>query len=182
MLVAFQARDLSPWLRSRALRAAEEHENRPQRPSKANNSALVSESLPRMSNQAPINDIDGFCRILAASGLVGGDWIASALADFRAHAARDSKYGASFTAFTKYLVANGIVTCWQCAKLRNGQYKGFFLDGYKLLDHIGADPSCSRYLAEDSRTGQCVVLCFKPLSVAPLRNGNPQYWVEDFHP
>ena len=135
-----------------------------------------------MSSHAPLNDIDGFCRVLAASGLVSGDSIAAILVDFRAHSAQDTKYGASFTAFMKYLVANGIVTCWQCAKLRNGQYQGFFLDGYRILDSIGADPGCSRFLAEDSRSAQCVVLCVKPPSVAPLKNGHPEYWVEYFNP
>lgn len=133
-----------------------------------------------MSSHLPINDIQGFCRVLAASGLIAGDSIAAILADFRAPAAHDAKYGASFTAFTRYLVANGIVTCWQYAKLRNGQYQGFFLDGYKILDHIGADSGCSRFLTEDTRTAQSVVLCVKPPSVAPLTNGNPEYWIEDF--
>ncbi len=132
--------------------------------------------------EKPICDADGFSRVLLASGLVDETELAAIVADFRSHAARDPKYGASLTAFTTYLVAKGIITCWQCAKLRNGQYKGFFLDGYKMLDHLRDDERCNRYLVEDSRTGQCVVLCVVPTSISPQKTGNLDYWIEEFRP
>jgi hypothetical protein len=46
-----------------------------------------------------------------------------------------------------HLVANGSITLWQCDKLRSGRHKGFFLDNYKLIDHVCKDDISSTYLA-----------------------------------
>ena len=46
------------------------------------------------------------------------------------------------------LVEKGLLTSWQCQKLAEGRYKGFFLGSYKLLDWIGAGSTSSVYLAE----------------------------------
>ncbi len=48
----------------------------------------------------------------------------------------------------EHLVASGLITKWQCEKLRNGKYKGFFLGKYKLLGHLGSGGMSSVYLAE----------------------------------
>ena len=103
------------------------------------------------------------------------------LTDFRENFAPRSKHGKSLTALGTYLIANNILTCWQYDKLHNGQWKGFFLDGYKLVDHLGYGPQCSYYLAEDVGTAKCVVISVTPSNIAPLKDGKPQYTVEPFN-
>ena len=46
------------------------------------------------------------------------------------------------------LIETGLVTRWQCERLRDGRYKGFFLKKYKLLDHVGTGGMSTVYLAE----------------------------------
>ena len=51
-------------------------------------------------------------------------------------------------AVCKELEDAGIVTRWQCEKLLQGKYKGFFLGNHKLLGHLGSGGMSSVYLAE----------------------------------
>ena len=51
-------------------------------------------------------------------------------------------------ALCKELEDAGIVTRWQCEKLLQGKYKGFFLGNHKLLGHLGSGGMSSVYLAE----------------------------------
>lgn len=46
------------------------------------------------------------------------------------------------------LVAARLITNWQCKKLWDGRWKGFFLGKYKILDHLGAGAMGRVYLAE----------------------------------
>jgi len=47
-----------------------------------------------------------------------------------------------------WLARTRLLTGWQCARLFEGRYKGFFLGKYKLLDHLGTGGMSSVYLAE----------------------------------
>lgn len=51
-------------------------------------------------------------------------------------------------AICKALEDAGLVTRWQCEKLLQGKYKGFFLGKHKLLGHLGSGGMSSVYLAE----------------------------------
>lgn len=133
-----------------------------------------------MPVRKPISDINRFCQVLLASGLVSDIVLSDVRAAFHSKATRDSMHGATLTAFAADLVARGIITSWQCGKLRRGQYKGFFFEGYKLLGHLGDDDRCNRYLAEDCRTAKCVVLCVIPPLIAPMKDRHLEYWVEDY--
>ena len=53
-----------------------------------------------------------------------------------------------------HLIESGIITKWHADKLLAGKYKGFFLDKYKLLGHLGSGGMSSVYLAESKSTGQ----------------------------
>jgi hypothetical protein len=64
--------------------------------------------------------------------------------------------------FSGYLVEQRLLTSWQCKKLLNGQYKGFYLDNYLILDH--PDAAESRYTAKDCQSSSCVTLLLKPWS------------------
>jgi serine/threonine protein kinase len=46
------------------------------------------------------------------------------------------------------LMASRLLTDWQCQKLLDGRWKGFFLGKYKILDHLGAGAMGRVYLAE----------------------------------
>ena len=48
----------------------------------------------------------------------------------------------------KELEDAGLVTRWQCEKILQGKYKGFFLGKHKLLGHLGSGGMSSVYLAE----------------------------------
>ena len=48
----------------------------------------------------------------------------------------------------KELEDAGLVTRWQCEKILQGKYKGFFLGNHKLLGHLGTGGMSSVYLAE----------------------------------
>ena len=131
-----------------------------------------------MSNE-PIHELEGFCQVLSASGLLRDKSIESVVADFRAHAEGD-KFGASLPGFTHFLVRRGLLTAWQCGKLRLHQYKGFFLDNYLIVDQLPFGKNCSRFVAENVETGQLVVLCAKPPE--QRQSSDVEYWIEEFRP
>jgi len=47
--------------------------------------------------------------------------------------------------FCDFLTASDRLTAWQCEKLRQGKWKGFYFDDYVLLERIGKDSSGSIY-------------------------------------
>lgn len=52
------------------------------------------------------------------------------------------------TIVAQHLIDKGLLTSWQCEKLFDKRYKGFFLGKYKLLGHLGTGGMSSVYLAE----------------------------------
>ena len=66
----------------------------------------------------------------------------------------------------EHLISNRTLTKWQCDKLRNGQYKGFFFERYKFLE---PDPSHAAYhfIAEDVESHRRVKLFAKPNASLP---------------
>jgi hypothetical protein len=54
----------------------------------------------------------------------------------------------------EYFISRGALTAWQCEKLRNGRYKGFFIRQFRLLNQLPG----ARYLAADRNTHQRVIL------------------------
>jgi hypothetical protein len=81
---------------------------------------------------------------------------------------------ASAAVFASFLVSRDIVTPWQCEKLCNGQWRGFFLDHYRIDARIASDANYSYYAATDTGTPKRVILTVFP--------GPPpcQYTVEPF--
>jgi serine/threonine protein kinase len=65
-------------------------------------------------------------------------------------------------------IEQGLLTRWQCDKLLEKKYKGFFLGKYKLLSHIGTGGMSSVYLAEHT-------LMLRPRAIKVL----PQSRLED---
>jgi eukaryotic-like serine/threonine-protein kinase len=77
------------------------------------------------------------------------------------------------------LVSSNRLTLWQCKKLLNGQYKGFFVDDYKLLDYIGSEETDKIYHAEDRITKHRVRLRITPPVFVPGEKCKPYYEVEE---
>jgi hypothetical protein len=116
--------------------------------------------------------IDEFLACLQASGLLGADEITQTCEEFN-HEDQAKWRDADLYAFCDHLVKSNRLTVWQCDKLRNGQCKGFFLDHYRILDHIGFAGQTSYYLAED-----IITQCHVRLQIIP-KEGKPPYQVED---
>lgn len=68
--------------------------------------------------------------------------------------------------FIEFLVSQDLLTEWQCEKLREGRYKGFYIDQivrYKFLSFVRVEADHTVYLAEDLLTKHQVhVLCKPP--------------------
>jgi len=61
-----------------------------------------------------------------------------------------------------WLIGQNVLTYWQFTKLCNGQWRDFFLDEYKLLDHLAVGEAHSYYLAEKTEKGGRVALRITP--------------------
>jgi eukaryotic-like serine/threonine-protein kinase len=133
-----------------------------------------------MSSAPSLAEFDRFLILVSASGLLKPADLQEAVEHFRQETQASSTDQCNVTAFCNVLVATGKLTTWQCGKLRDGRYKGFFLDNYKLLDNVGVKGMHSEFLAEDVATKRRVVLCITPPTIAPLKDGKPEYRVEDW--
>jgi len=89
--------------------------------------------------------VEQFVDLLKRSQLIEADQLQKLLAEYL-----PPEGPSSLTAeeLAEKLIAAGILTRWQCDKLLEGRYKGFFLGKYKLLDHLGTGGMSSVYLAE----------------------------------
>ena len=63
------------------------------------------------------------------------------------------------------LIQANFITKWQSQKILKGRYKGFFLDKYKLLSHLGTGGMSTVYLAEQTLTNQR-----RAIKVLPRKN------------
>jgi hypothetical protein len=122
--------------------------------------------------------IDKFLTCVQASGLLSVDELKIAFSEF-GQGNQTELCDSDLIALCDYLIKNYRLTLWQCAKLLNGQYKGFYLDHYKILDDIGIAGSISFYLAEDTIKKRKVRLRITPPTIIPLKEGKPHYEVED---
>ena len=117
-------------------------------------------------------DADKFLKVLLASGLLNADEVRHACAGLNLDSADED----ALELLCSHLVCHGWLTKWQCDKLRDGKYKGFFHEDYKLIGHLGVDGNTNTYLAEKVRSGQWVGLRVTPLSAG---GGAIQYEVVD---
>ncbi|MCA9268226.1 MAG: serine/threonine protein kinase, partial [Planctomycetales bacterium] len=95
--------------------------------------------------------VKNFLDLTARSRLVSEDELAKAFADFRELHEGDSLDETSETgaeSLADFLIDRDLLTRWQCDKLLDKKYKGFFLGKYKLLGHLGTGGMSSVYLAE----------------------------------
>jgi serine/threonine-protein kinase len=74
-------------------------------------------------------------------------------------------------------IARGLLTVWQCNKLQQGKYKGFYLDNYCILKLLEIAENNSSFIARDTTSGERVLLIINPLTLIPLKDGKLQYEV-----
>jgi serine/threonine-protein kinase len=117
--------------------------------------------------------IDEFLLLLFASGLLTFSELRDACAGFDVNRVDDT----SLDDLCKYLIANEAITPWQLDKLRQGKWKGFWLDQYRLLGHIDKAECETTYLAEEWPSGRQVALVVTPPKVR--KDGQPLYRVEE---
>jgi hypothetical protein len=122
--------------------------------------------------------IDKFLTCVQASGLLSIDELKIACGEF-GQGNQTELCDSDLFVLCNYLVISNRLTVWQCMKLLNGQYKGFYLDHYKILDDIGIADKILYYLAEDTETKRQVRLRITPPSLVPLKEGKPHYRVEE---
>jgi hypothetical protein len=106
--------------------------------------------------------IKDFLRQVVASGLIDEPTVRRTVLEFSREYANDIKRRNDLVTLTMYFVEKGLLTCWQCKKLRHGQHHGFIVDEYKLLDYIGSDDKATTFLAEHIKSGQRVALAVEP--------------------
>jgi|GEM_PF-6477505 len=112
-----------------------------------------------------IDRIDDFVRLVADSRLVDIRHVRQSLAEFHESRGELSRFGDTITGFSAFLVSHDVLTCWQVAKLRQGQFKGFYeISGYRLLDNLGGSIAgkTSTYLAESVPSGEVVAIEISP--------------------
>ena len=94
------------------------------------------------------DSIEGFLELLERSGLSTRNEARRLFEEFRERVS--DTHMPDITAFCTFLVATETLTTWQCEKLRNGQWKGFVLDDFVLLDKLGSDADFGYYLGRDA--------------------------------
>lgn len=117
-----------------------------------------------MSGLRRISDVSEFWQLVVASRLIDANKANVLATAFRGQFSDARPYGQTVTALGEFLVREGILTCWQFEKLRHGQYKGFFLDHYKLIDYFDEAENGNRYIALDTRADRiCLVFVSPPV-------------------
>lgn len=90
--------------------------------------------------------VEVFLELVLRSGLVEKDRLQQSLAALKRRSDAASRSDVDFVA--QSLVDEGLLTRWQCERLLEGRYRGFFLGKYKLQDHLGSGGMSKVYLAE----------------------------------
>jgi|SRR3972149_5778320 len=123
-------------------------------------------------------EIDKFLAVVLASRLINFKKLKAACCEFGHKEGSNWKQN-DLAALCEHLVTSNRLTLWQCKMLLKGQYKGFFLDEYKLLDYIGRDETDEIYLAEERSAKRQVRLRITPPIIIPRKKCKPYYEVEE---
>jgi serine/threonine-protein kinase len=119
-------------------------------------------------------EVEAFLDLLRRSELVEQSRLDAALAELQA--ACGGKLPADTDAVARHLVDAGLITPWQCDRLLEGRYRGFFLGKYKLLGHLGTGGMSSVYLAEHVLMQRRVAI-----KVLPKQRVNDSSYLARFH-
>ena len=120
-------------------------------------------------------DVERFLTLVVKSGLVAS----AELADECARCDADQTSPSALDGLCDYLASKSVLTKWQCDKLRNGKWKGFFLDGYCILELIGKDTTTCTYLVRDVRSSKRMSMRIEMPERKTMRGGHPIYSVSE---
>jgi eukaryotic-like serine/threonine-protein kinase len=110
-----------------------------------------------MQPNRPPYSFEVFSTLILKSRLLNRESLSAACMDFLAECKRLNRE-ATIDLLSEFLVSTDRLTKWQNEKLRQGRYKGFFIDGYKLLDALNEEGIHSNLLAEHLETKRNVIL------------------------
>jgi serine/threonine-protein kinase len=108
-----------------------------------------------------MSKLEQFLEFAAKSGLVSQRQLADVVNAVRDELPQTTPDDLRLARIMDVLVEREWLTRWQCAKLLEGKFKGFFLGKYKLMAHVGTGRATSRYLAENQR-GDAVEIVVGP--------------------
>jgi hypothetical protein len=114
-----------------------------------------------MSDHVPPKTVEEMAAVLLKSGLMDAGAVEAVLRDFRENANRRDEGRDGTAEFLEHLNSAGL-SQWQCDKLRDGKWKGYFLEGYELCDKVGREGDWMIYLARKSRPGPTVRVAVQP--------------------
>ncbi|MBI2826630.1 MAG: serine/threonine protein kinase [Planctomycetia bacterium] len=118
-------------------------------------------------------NIDTFLDLVRRSGLVEQSQLDATLAELDRRSA--GKPTTDVNVLTAHLIEAGLLTEWQRDKLLEGRNKGFFLNKYKLLGHLGSGGMSQVYLAE-----HIVMRAKRAIKVLPKTRVNDSSYLERF--
>ena len=114
-----------------------------------------------------------FLELLEKSDLIPTAILKQALVDLKAQVGDAS---VDFEQLSGYLVNQNLLTEWQCEKLADGKFKGYFLGKYKLLGHLGTGGMSSVFLAEDTISGR-----LRAIKVLPRKKVSDASYLDRFY-
>ena len=94
----------------------------------------------------PKPNVETFLDLVQRSGLVEKDRLQAIVAPLERESG--GRLPADVDEVAKRLVAEEIISPWQCEKLLDGRHRGFFLGRYKLLGQLGSGGMSTVYLGE----------------------------------
>lgn len=101
-----------------------------------------------------------FVELIQKSQVVRTEDLRQALKNLRDQ--HDGKIPNSLDVVTNHLVAADVLTKWQCEKLKEGKFRGFFLGKYKLLGLLGSGGMSLVYLGEHTKMHRRVAIKVLP--------------------
>ena len=119
--------------------------------------------------------IKKFVKLLTLSKILSEQQIVELLSRFEEERKEIRNQDDVTDQFCRFLISTKSVTEWQCNKLKEGKWKGCYLDDYLRLEPIGKDKTT--YKARDTRDGSFVVLVIKPVN---LTGGKLEYRVDPY--
>lgn len=112
-------------------------------------------------------------KLLEKSGIADQGNLRNALGALSEHAAGRA---VGTKELSSHLIDSGVITEWHAEKLLAGKYKGFFLDKFKLLGHLGTGGMSSVYLAESKITHQK-----RAIKVLPKKKVTDKSYLDRFY-
>ena len=94
----------------------------------------------------PKPNVETFLDLVQRSGLVEKDRLQALVAQLEKESG--GKLPSDVDEVGRRFVAENLISQWQCDRLLEGKYRGFFLGRYKLLGQLGAGGMSTVYLGE----------------------------------